>query len=57
MVGWDQEGEKCWKCGSENTYLRGFTKGPKEMNFWCHGCGLMAHHDGETDTYTDNKTE
>jgi hypothetical protein len=57
MAGWDQEGEKCWKCGSENTYLRGFTKDPKEMNFWCHGCGLTAHHDGETDTYTDNTTE
>lgn len=55
MAGWSNEGDECWKCGGNNTALQGFTKGPKEMHFWCHDCGLIAHHDGETDTYTDNK--
>jgi len=55
MVGFEDTGGKCWYCGSKNTTVRGFTKGPKEMHFWCYDCGLVAHHDAKTDVYSDNK--
>jgi hypothetical protein len=55
MASWEDTGAKCFYCDSINTTVRGFTKGPKEMHFWCHDCGLIAHHDAKTDVYRDNK--
>ena len=55
MAGFEDEGGECWYCQSKNTTMRGFTKGPKEMHFCCNDCGLIAHHDGENDVYSDNK--
>jgi hypothetical protein len=55
MAGFEDEGGECWYCQSRNTTLWGFTKGPKEMHFSCKDCGLIAHHDGENDVYSDNK--